>query len=197
MNPYQVVRDFETALCDYTGAKYAVALNCCTNAIQLCVEWHKAKTVEMPRRSYVSVPQAIIRAGAKVTFRDEDWIGMHQLRPWPIFDAARRFTAGMYTTEGEFLCVSFHWSKILALGLGGAILHDDDAADPILRRMRFDGRTEGITPENDTFPVLGIHAYMTPGIAADGLMRLSLLPKHNADLPNSPYPDLSKIELFQ
>ena len=197
MNPYQAVRDFESALADYCGSKYAVAVNSCTSALLICCAYHKVKWVQIPKRTYVSVPMAIKVAGGKVAFRDEDWLGAYKLEPYPIWDSARRFTSGMYVEEGQFVCCSFHWAKHLQIGLGGCILHDDDAADPIFRRMRFDGRTEGLTPDQDTFPVLGYHAYLTPGLAADGLMRLSLLPKHNADLPNSDYPDLSQVELFQ
>jgi hypothetical protein len=45
--------------------------------------------------------------------------------------------------------------------------------------------------------MLGWHMYMSPEIAAEGLVRLMHLPKHNPDLPNDDYPDLSKIELFK
>ena len=65
-----------------------------------------------------------------------------------------------------------------------------------LRRARFDGRTEGLAPRDDDF-ILGWHCYMTPEVAAEGLMRLSLLPDHNDDLPNDDYPDLSTFEIFQ
>ena len=195
-NPYDVVRQFEDALCEYTGSKYAVAVNSCTSALLICCAYHKVDWVQIPRRTYVSVGMAIKVAGGKVAFRDEDWSGMYLLHPYPIWDSARRFTSGMYI-EGEFMCCSFHWSKHLQIGLGGCILHDSDEADPILRRMRFDGRTEGVEPKDDEFPVLGYHAYLTPGLAADGLMRMSLLPKHNADLENSDYPDLSQVGLFQ
>lgn len=75
-------------------------------------------------------------------------------------------------------------------------MHDDPDADRWLRRARFDGRTEGVDPKDDDF-ILGWHCYMSPEIAAEGLVRLSWLPKHNADLPNSDYPDLSKVPLFQ
>ena len=34
---FQVVRDFEAALCEYTGAPYAVAVNSCTMALLLAV----------------------------------------------------------------------------------------------------------------------------------------------------------------
>lgn len=207
-NPYDVVRQFETALCDYTGAKYAVTVNSCTMALLLAVAVHfkgglynganKSPflvPVEIPKRTYVSVPMSIIHAGAHPSFRDEEWSGAYQLKPLPIWDSARRFTSGMFAAN-TMQCVSFHWSKTLGIQQGGAILHDNPYADAWLRRARFDGRREGITPKRDDFDFIGWHCYMSPEVAAEGLMRLSLLPIHNADLPNDDYPDLSMMKIF-
>lgn len=95
------------------------------------------------------------------------------------------------------MCVSFHASKILGDTQGGAILHDDDEADAWLRRARFDGRTEGVAPKDDTFTQVGWHCYMSNDVAARLLLKLSVLPKDNAPLPNDDYPDLSKLEIFK
>lgn len=222
MLAHQVTKDFERALCEYTGAPYAVAVNSCTMALLLAVTWHMRgigswlkeceKTiaeslpsdsanfrmnlkVEIPKRTYVSVPMSIVHAGAKPTFRDESWSGAYQLKPLPVWDSARRFTSGMY--RSGFVCVSFHTSKILSDTQGGAILHDDPAADIYFRKARFDGRTEGIAPKDDLFDTLGYHCYLSPDVAARLLWKLSVLPKHNKDLPNSDYPDLSLCPLFK
>lgn len=198
MNPYQVVKDFEAALCEYTGAPFAVTTTSCTMALLLsCAFYQHLETIEIPRRTYVSVPMSIIHAGGTVEFRDEEWSGSYRLKPSPIWDSARRFTSGMYI-PGQLQCLSFHPSKILGLsGHGGAILHDDPDADIWLRWVRFDGRTEGVPPKDDNFTTLGWHCCMIPETAAQGLVRLSLLPEHNDDLPNSDYPDLSKMAVFQ
>lgn len=206
-DPFQAVKDFERALCDYTGASYAVATTSCTMALLLALLYKRqtisgtfvsqyGNTIVIPRRTYVGVGMSVINSGYKVAFRDEDWSGSYQLWPYDIWDCARRFTSGMYV-PGQMQCLSFHWSKILGIGQGGAILHDDLGADAWLRRARFDGRTEGVTASEDVPRHLGYHAYMMPRDAAEGLTRLSLLPKENDDLPNSNYPDLSKIRLFQ
>jgi hypothetical protein len=44
--------------------------------------------VEIPKRTYVGVPYAIIEAGGRPTFRDENWIGFYQLKPLPVWDCA-------------------------------------------------------------------------------------------------------------
>jgi hypothetical protein len=152
--------------------------------------------IEIPSRTYISVPQSIIHAGCKVSFREESWVGSYQLKPTPIYDCARRFTSGMFVPN-TMQAVSFHWGKILSISQAGAILHDNPYADEWLRRARFDGRREGIAPKDDDFDFIGWHAYLSPELAAHGLTKLRLLPKHNADLPNDPYPDLSQMRIFR
>ena len=66
-----------------------------------------------------------------------------------------------------------------------------------MRRARFDGRTEGVDPKHDQVQYPSWHAYLSPEVAAHGLMKLATLPKHNADLPRSDYPDLSTMEAFK
>lgn len=194
--PYEITRRFERALCEYTGATFAVAVNSCTAALLLAVQWHLPVVVEIPRRTYVSVPCAIKLAGNKIAWRDEDWRGAYQLKPLPVWDCARRFTSGMYR-DGQFQCVSFSASKILAAEQGGAILHDNQKADAWFRRMRFDGRTEGADPMTDHIREVGHHCIMLPSVAATLLVRLHHLPRHNEDLPEREYPDLSQWEAFK
>lgn len=219
IDAFKVVRDFEAALCEYTGAPYAVTVNSCTMALLLVVAWHLQRinghveyrptlhqesqrrhtwvNVEIPKRTYISVPQSIIHAGGRPTFRDEEWLGAYQLKPLPVWDSARRFTSGMYVGHMHMMCVSFHWNKTLGIQQGGAILHGDPSADVWLRRARFDGRTEGVAPNDDRFDMIGWHCYMSPEIAAEGLVRLSHLPRHNEPLPNDDYPDLSTMSIFK
>ena len=109
-----------------------------------------------------------------------------------MIDSARYLSSGMYLPQ-TLTCLSFHWSKHCQIGQGGAILLDDQEADYVLRHMRFDGRGEGKSIEESLIGYPSFHAYMMPRDAAEGLTRLSLLPKHNDPLPNSDYPDLSEI----
>lgn len=201
MNPFKVVQDFEAAVCEYTGAPYCVTTNSCTMALLLACKrfrplWNHRPIVSIPKRTYVSVPMSAKHAGFDVFFRDEDWIGSYRLHPLPVFDCARRFSSGMYV-KGEVQCVSFHHSKILGDTQGGAILHDDPQADAWYRRMRFDGRTEGVAPKDDDFREIGYHCYLSPDVAARLLWKLSKLPRHNFPLPNDDYPDLSLLPVFK
>lgn len=206
-NAHSITKQFESALCRYTGAPYAVAVNSCTMALLLAVAWHLQRTTDrviwLPKRTYVSVPMAVIHAGGRPLFEDREWFGNYQLKPLPVWDCARMFTSGMYHQisaelgPGQFQCVSFHAAKILGDTQGGAILHDDPKADAWLRRARFDGRAAGVAPKDDTGLIVGWHCYMSPDVAARLLNRMHFLPDHNDPLPNDDYPDLSTLECFK
>ena len=218
VDPHAVTCQFENAVANYCGAPYCVSTNSCTMALLLAVAWELwgrtgftprtdpqavRPSIEIPKRTYISVPMSIIHAGGRPVFRDEQWIGGYQLKPLPIIDSARWFTSGMYSTRqaldgaGVMMCLSFHASKICGDTQGGAILHDSAEADHWLRKARFDGRTEGFAPKDDTFDVIGWHCYLSPDVAARLLWKLSVLPKQNEPLPNDDYPDLSEMGIFR
>jgi len=211
-DPFRVVRDFEAALCAYTGAPYAVTVNSCTSAILLTVAWYRhvqnrfaeptgiqiTPHFFLPAHTYPSVPMSIRHAGGSVEFTQEDWIGAYALGNTGanIWDCACRFTGGMYV-PGQVQCVSFHARKLLKLGHGGAILHDNAEADAWYRKARFDGRTEGVPTAHDQCTMLGWHCYMLPEEAARGLHLLSYYPTEMPDLPRDEYPDLSQWPIFR
>ncbi len=116
---------FEETVAEYTGAKYAVAVDSCTNALFLCCKAVSAYEITPPAKTYLSVPMSCIHAGASVKFEDIDWEGMYQLKPYPIYDAAKRFTSNMYI-PGTHMCLSFHIKKHPKIGKGGMILTDDE-----------------------------------------------------------------------
>jgi dTDP-4-amino-4,6-dideoxygalactose transaminase len=190
---FDVVRQFEDALAEYTGAGEAVVVDSCTNAIFLSLLWCGKKIVGLPKRTYVGVAQSALNAGYEIEWLDAPWSGCYLLWGTPIWDSARRFRAGMYqeTHPGALVCVSFQIAKHLPIGRGGAILTDNADTAAWLRRARFDGRTPGDSAAPIQVP--GYHMYMPPPDAARGLWLLSWLPRDNEDLPNDDYPDLSLI----
>lgn len=205
-SPHDVTRAFEAALCDYTGARFAVTTTSCTQAILMALAWfkyrHGTTVVWMPSWSYVGVPASVRNAGHDVGFCGDEWEGEYGLGPdaphgWQLWDCAWRLEEGMFR-PGHMQALSFHWTKPLGLGQGGAILLDDPEADAWLRRARFDGRTEGVAPADDQVQFPSWHCYLSPEVAATGLMRLqtrSLRTNHQAKW--SDYPDLSTMKAFQ
>ena len=198
-NPYKVVQMFEETMADYTGAPYAVSMNSCTNAIFLACKWVdvKDRDVIIPKRTYLSPPQSIRQAGGNLVFEDVEWEGIYQLKPFPIYDAAKRLTSKMYI-PGSYMCLSFHIKKHLKVGKGGMILCDNEEAAKWFKARRYEGRTDGLKYHEDMIDEEGWNMYMTPEQAARGLTLMQNYPEHMPDIPeNPPYRDLTEFELFK
>lgn len=193
-NPYAIVRMFEEEVAEYAGAPYGVAVDSGSNALFLCCEYLRVAQVTIPKRTYLSVPQSIIHAGGTVAFEDVDWQGMYQLKPYPIYDAAKRFTSRMYVPNA-FVCLSFHIKKHVKIGKGGMILTDNRTAAEWFKRARYEGRSEE-GYRIDHVDMVGWNMYMTPVQAAQGLMLMQDMPATNDDLVEV-YPDLSTYGLFK
>ena len=212
MRGIDVVGYFEEEVAEYCGSNFAVAVNSCTNAIGLCLQYLKAhnglpKYIDCPAHTYLGVPMQIVHAGAKINWRKDNraWTdqGYYHLAGTPIIDSARLFTTAMYIEE-TLMCTSHHWSKTLGMEQGGCILTDDIDAAEWLCRARSDGRylersISGQVAYDQI--VLGWHCYMSPETAAAGLQRMTWLPTHNAPLmtgePEEMYPDLSELSCFK
>src|SRR5690348_15102398 len=102
LGAYDAIPKFEKALAEYTGAPFATTVDSCTNALFLACKFLGVEEVSMPRRTYFSVPMAVIHAGGRVVWDDRTWEGTYQLLPYPIHDSARRFFSNMY--QGGFEC---------------------------------------------------------------------------------------------
>jgi dTDP-4-amino-4,6-dideoxygalactose transaminase len=199
MKAFDYVRGFEFDLSMYTGAPHVVAVNSGTSALQLALEyWARADqitTVILPDRTYRSVANMADRAGLGVIFHKKAWRGAYQIEPTNIWDCALRLAPGMYKA-GTIQCLSFHPQKPLACSAGGgAILHDDPVMDKWLRKMRFDGRDEGVSIHDSSWDVIGAHCYMFPGQAGEALHRLNIYsakyPKKAPDAEQPKYESLS------
>jgi dTDP-4-amino-4,6-dideoxygalactose transaminase len=199
-NPYKIVKMFEEEIALYTGAPYAVSVDSCTNAIFLICKFLNVKEVTIPSNTYLSVPMSIIQAGGEVVFdKNPDvnhWRGIYQLKPYPIYDSAKRLTSNMYI-PGSFMCLSFHIKKQLGIGKGGMILTDNIEAVEWIKKARYEGRSEKFYKE-DNIKTMGWNMYMTPQEAAQGLCLMQNYPDHQADLMEvNGYRDLTEFKVFE
>ena len=202
---YKITEDFEKALSDYTGAKYVVTVDNQSNALFLALMYEKVSgmEIEIPSRTYPSVPCEIIHSGAKVKFKSvkgKTLKGAYQLSPTKVWESALRFTNNMYRPNTH-MCISFTGPyKHFKLSKGGAILTDDYDAYLWFKRARYSGRRE-CSYHDDHFDMLGWNFYMMPELAARGLLLMNQFynldgtPKQNEDL-ELPYPDLSKFKIY-
>jgi dTDP-4-amino-4,6-dideoxygalactose transaminase len=197
-NPYKIVKMFEEEIAYYTGAPYAVSVDSCTNALLLCCKYFNVDEVTIPSKTYLSVPQSIIHAGGTPVFDTtaNDWHGAYQLKPYPICDAAKRFTSDMYVPN-TFMCLSFHIKKTLKIGKGGVILTDNKEAVDWFKTARYEGRHEKLYHDDD-IDFNGWNMYMTPQEAAHGLALMQNMELHNNDMDeNNGYRDLTEFTAFK
>jgi len=210
-NAYKVVSDFENAMAEFTNAPFAVAVESCSAAIFLCLQYYKANCkdpaglpiVNIPKHTYPSVAASAVNSGFPIYFINLDWQkrGWYEMLPVGIVDSAKRIAKNMYDEpylNGNFVCLSFHAKKVLPIGRGGMILTDSKPAYDWLKLMRFDGRHEcGL--ENDTLMMPGWNMYMTPDQAARGLMLLMVMvDSGKEEFVSAPdkYQDLSKYDFY-
>lgn len=57
MNPYQPVIDFENVLAEYSGSKYAVAVESCTAAIFLSLMYRKQSGWRGSEKNGIGIPK--------------------------------------------------------------------------------------------------------------------------------------------
>lgn len=195
-NPFKIVEMFEEEVAEYTGAPYAVAVTSCTDAIFLCCTYLKVEKVTLPKKTYLSVPMSVIHAGGEVVFEDIDWSGIYRLKPYPIYDSAKRLTSDMYI-KGSYMCLSFHIKKHIKLSKGGMILTDNADAVSWFKKARYEGRSE-VDYHKDDVEMLGWNMYMTPEQAAHGLNIMLNYPDSMPDLgENEGYRDLTELPVFK
>ena len=70
-DPRDIVKIFEKKLAKYSGSKYAITVDCASNALFLCLKFRQVHgEVVIPARTYVSVPMQISHAGCRPIFED-------------------------------------------------------------------------------------------------------------------------------
>ena len=124
---FNIVKKFEDAVAEFYGAPYAVATDCCTHGIELCLRYTKADNIVLPTRTYISIPFTAEKLGLGWVFDDFEWKDYYQIGNTNIIDAAVYWKRGGYKPK-TFMCLSFQYQKHLSLGRGGMILTDSKEA---------------------------------------------------------------------
>ena len=194
---FEVITKFEKEIAEFYGAPHAVAVDCCTHAIELCLRQQEVKHYTVPKNTYISVPFLANKLHIDFEFRDEDWQDFYYLGGTNIIDAAVLWKKDSYIPN-TFMCVSFQFRKHLSLGRGGVILTDNAEAALVLKRMSYDGRLPDIPWRNQNIDLMGYHYYMTPETAQRGLIKLrEAINTPPRQWTVSDWPDLTQMEIFK
>ena len=208
-DPRDVIDIFESKVAKFAGARYAVAVDCCSHGLFLSLKYLQATgeipakdySVVIPSHTYVSVPMQIKHAGLNVTYEDLAWSGLYQLKGTNVWDAAVRWTKDMYIGNDALQVISFQLKKRIPIGKGGIILTKDEKAYNWLKLASYDGRdlTLPYTDEKHV-RMIGYHMYMTPEDAARGIILMDAVNKTTETHPDSGghtnYPDISLVEVL-
>ena len=74
---YETVGKFEAEIAEFFGASFAVATDCCTHALELCLRHLDVLSISVPKRTYPSVPMLAKKLNIKQYWRDEDLSLIH------------------------------------------------------------------------------------------------------------------------
>jgi len=172
---FEAVEKFENEISKYFGSSYAVAVDCCTHGLELCLRYTGATSISVPKHTYISVPFLASKLGIEICWKDEDWTDYYYLTD-KVIDAAVLWKENSYIVE-SLMCISFQFQKHLSLGRGGVILTDNKESYDKIKKMSYDGRLPNIPWRQQDINCIGYHYYMTPETANRGLSKLPLAVK--------------------
>lgn len=167
-NAWDTVEQFENTIAKFYGAPYAVAVDCCTHAIELSLRLTKTTQVTCPQQTYISVPFTFEKLNLFWMFAQDEWADYYYIGGTNIVDAAVYWKANSYI-QGTYMCLSFQHQKHLSLGRGGMILLDNTEDRDKLIQMAYDGRSRILPWSTQNISTVGYHYYMTPETAQLGL----------------------------
>ena len=196
---FEVVTTFENKISEFFGAPYAVAVDSCTHGLELCLRHTNETKINVPKRTYLSVPFLAEKIGLEREWRDDNWEKYYTINYGDkrIIDAAVLWEKNSYITN-TFMCISFQYQKHLSLGRGGIILMDNESDYISLKKMSYDGRLPNIPWRDQDIDTVGFHYYMTPETAQLGLNKLQMA----IDTPPrqwvvTDWPDLTEMQIFK
>ena len=118
---FSKVELFEKKIAEYYSAPYAVATDCCTHAIELCLRYTSANRATSPKKTYISVPFTFDKLGIDWNFLDHKWHNFYYVTD-SIIDAAVYWKEKGYIS-GTFMCLSFQFKKHLSFGMKYALIY--------------------------------------------------------------------------
>ena len=191
------VFEFESLVSKWFGARYGIAVDSCTHGIELCLRYIGVDEVEVPKRTYLSIPFLSNKLNVPLRWKDEDWRDYYEIGNSGVYDAAVLWRENGYIPN-TMMCLSFQFQKHLSLGRGGMILLDDEDSFRSLRKMVYDGREPNVPWKDQNIDTIGYHYYMTPETAELGIKKFKdAINKTPRKWKLDDWPDLTQLEVFK
>lgn len=194
---FEYVEEFEKEISKFYNSPYAVATDCCTHALELCLRYEGYNDITIPTHTYISVPFTLEKLNLKWKFESQQWEDLYYLGNTNIVDAAVYWKQNGYI-QNTYMCLSFQHKKHLNLGRGGAILLQNQRDYDVLKKMSYDGRDLSRPWAEQDIDTIGYHYYMTPEIAKIGIELLNERKKIASKKWNyKDYPNLKEMSVFK
>ena len=193
---FEHVKKFENDIAAFYNAPFAVATDCCTHAIELCLRLKNFNNITIPNHTYISVPFTMEKLNLDWKFEHEEWEDFYHIKNTNIIDAAVYWKKNGYI-KNTFMCLSFQFKKHLNLGRGGAILLQNENDYDRLKKMSYDGRDLSKPWAEQNIDTVGYHYYMTPETAMLGIQKLPDKIKEQPKVWSyKNYPNLNEMTVF-
>ena len=72
---FKVVEVFENKIAKFFGAPYAIAVDSCTHGIELCLRYDPVYSINVPKRTYLSIPFLAKKLNIKLNWVDQILFG--------------------------------------------------------------------------------------------------------------------------
>ena len=192
---FQAIADFEKEIASFFGSPHAVAVDCCTHGLELCLRKDLPEKIIVPKHTYLSVPMLANKLNIDLEWSDKKWKDFYYITD-NIIDAAVLWKKDSYI-PGTYMCVSFQFRKHLSLGRGGVILFDNKSDFDTLKKMSYDGRSPDESWSVQNIDTIGYHYYMTPETAKLGLDKLpDAINRQPKKWVYTDWPDLTTMSVF-
>ena len=110
---FDTVDKFEQLISNFFNAPYAVATDCCTHAIEICLRYEQYNDIQIPEHTYISIPFTAEKLGIKWSWKKNYiWNDYYYLGNTNIIDAAVLWEKDTYI-PGTYMCISFQFKKHL------------------------------------------------------------------------------------
>lgn len=201
-DPREIVGIFERKVGEFAGCNYAVAVDCCTHALELSLRYYLSRgwishrmTVFIPANTYISIYWMLKQLGFSVRFEEKQWYGEYEIEGTGVWDSAVMWRKGMFNACEEIKCVSFQIKKTVPIGRGGMVLANDKEAADFIRLASYDGRDLTVPYDHpEHVKGNGYHYYMIPEDAARGILLMDQIKTETKEpIGWENYPDIRKM----
>lgn len=201
-DPRQAATLFESKVAEFVGCKYAVAVDCCTHAMELALRYQistgelsNRATLFIPANTYISVYWMLKQLGFSVRFEEKEWYGEYEIESAGVWDSAVMWRKGLFNGCAGIKCLSFQIKKTIPIGRGGMVLTNDKEAADWCRLASYDGRDLTLPYDHpDHVKGNGYHYYMTPEDCARGILLIDQIKTETKNpIGWENYPDIRKM----